>query len=157
MIESKEIIARIEQCKTLIKNWSALEGIGFDFQDVQIDGLLVDKHADEKDEKWEISLLTTMHTRTDANGRDVYSVRWRFRDLWGNLAFFSLNGYQLSGELSLHFIDYGEFAVVGFSIVRPDGSPIFKFNEPDEVSIVSVQWIKHLTQEELYPDDTLDL
>ena len=48
MIESKEIIARIEQCKTFIKNWSALEGIGFDFQDVQIDGLLVDKHADEK-------------------------------------------------------------------------------------------------------------
>ncbi len=156
-MENKQSIFEIDQCKPLIKNWEAMEGIGFDFKDIQIDGLLVDKQADERDEKWEISLLTTLHTRTDANGRDVYSVQWRFRDLWGNLAFFSLQGYQLTGELSLHYIDYGEFAVVGFSIVRPDGSPIFKFNEPDEVSIVSVQWIKHQTQEELYPDDTLDL
>ena len=129
------------------------EGIDFDFQDVQIDGLLVDKQADARDEKWEISLLTTMHTHTNENGQDVFSIRWRFRDLWGNLAFFSLQGYQLTGALFLHYIDYGEFAVVGFSIVLRDGSPIFKFNEPDEVSIVSVEWNRHYTREDLYPEE----
>lgn len=155
-MKKQDIIDRIEQCKPLIKNWEAMEGIDFDYQDVQIDGLLVDKQADERDEKWEISLLTTMHTHTNDNGQDVYSVRWRFRDLWGNLAFFSLQGYQLIGELSLHYIDYGEFAVVGFSIVQCDGTPIFKFNEPDEASVVSVQLKKHLTLEELYAEDIID-
>ena len=149
----EDILTGFEQCKPLIKNWKEMVGIDFDFQEVQIDGLLIDRHADERNEKWEISLLTTMHTRFSNNGWNVYSVRWRFRDLWGNLAFFSLKGYQLSGKLSLHYIDYGEFAVVGFSIVRPDGTPIFKFNEPDEVSVVSVEFTKHQTPKEIYPED----
>jgi hypothetical protein len=152
-MDKHDILARIEQCQSLIKNWEAMKGVDFDYQDVQIDGLLVDKQADERDEKWEISLLTTMLTRLSDGGRDVYSVRWRFRDLWGNLAFFSLQGYQLRGALSLHYIDYGEFAVVGFAIVQPDGTPIFKFNEPDEVSVVSVELTKHRTLKEIFPED----
>lgn len=152
-MKKQDILDRIEQCKSLIKNWEVMEGIDFDFQDVRIDGLLVDRHADEKDEKWVISLLTTMHTHTNDNGQDVYFVRWRFRDLWGNLAFFSLQGYQLIGELSLHYIDYGEFAVVGFSIVQCDGTPIFKFNEPDEVAIVSVNKTSHLSLNDIYQEE----
>ena len=144
-----DLIARIKQCMPLIKNWEVMEGIDFDYQDVQIDGLLVDKQPDEKYEKWEISLLTTMHTRFGKDGWDVYSVHWRFRDLWGNDAFFSLRGYRLTGALSLHYIDYDDFAVVGFSIIQPDGSPIFKFDEPDEVSIVSVKQTRHLTLEDI--------
>lgn len=155
-MKKQDILDRIEQCKSLIKNWEVMEGIDFDFQDVRIDGLQVDRHADEKDEKWEISLLTTMHTHTNDNGQDVYSVHWRFRDLWGNLAFFSLQGYQLIGELSLHYIDYGEFAVVGFSIVQYDGNPIFKFNEPDEVSVVSLKQIRHHTLEEIDLDNPVN-
>ncbi len=152
-MDKHDVIARIEQCKSLIKNWEAMESIDFDSQEEQIEGLLVDKHADEQDEKWEISLLTTMHTRTDANGRDEYSVHWRFKDLWGNLAFFSFQGYELSGSLWLSYIDYGEFAIVGFSIIKSDGTPIFKFDEPDEVSIVSVEKTTHLTLKDIYPED----
>ena len=153
MIESKEVLARIAKCKPLIKNWGVVDGIDFDYLDIQIDGLLVDKQADMRDEKWEISLLTTMHTVTNKNGRDEYSVRWRFKDLWGNLAFFSFQGYKLIGSLWLSYIDYGEFAIVGFSIIKSDGTPIFKFNEPDEVSIVSVEKKAHLTLKDIYPED----
>lgn len=155
-VNSPKKLFEVDQCKPLIKNWEAMEGIDFDFKDVQIDGLLVDKQADERDEKWEISLLTTLHTHFCNNGWDVYTVRWQFRDLWGNLAFFSLKGYQLKGALSLHYIDYGEFAVVGFSIVKPDGAHIFKFNEPDEVSVVSVELIKHQSLEDIYPEDYIE-
>lgn len=153
MIKQNDIIARIEQCKPLIKNWEAIDGISFDYKDVQIDGLVIDRHADKRDEKWEISLFTTMHTIINKDGLDEYSVRWRFKDFWGNLAFFSFQGYKLIGSLWLSFIDYGDFAVVGFSIIRSDGTPIFKFNEPDEVSIVSVEKIAHLTLKDIYPED----
>ncbi len=153
MIHQQEIIARIEQCKPLIKNWGAMESIDFDYQDVQIDGLVIDKQADQRNEKWAISLFTTKHTITNDNGRDVYSVRWSFRDLWGNLAFFSFQGYQLRGSLLLSYIDYDDFAIVGFSIVKSEGTPIFKFDEPDEVSIVSVEKTNHLTLKDIYPED----
>lgn len=152
-MEREEITKRIEQCKPLIKNWEMLDGFDLDFQDIQIDGLLVDRHADENDEKWVISLLTAIRSRVSSKGQDVYSVRWRFRDLWGNLAFFSFQGYKLIGSLWLSYIDYGEFAIVGFSIVKSDGTPIFKFDEPDEVSIVSVEKTAHLTLKEIYPED----
>ena len=152
-VNSHKLIFEIEQCKTLIKNWEAMGSIDFDYQDVQIDGLVIDKQADQRDEKWVISLFTTMHTITNGTGRDVYSVRWRFRDLWGNLAFFSLQGYQLRGSLLLSYIDYDDFAIVGFSIVKSDGTPIFKFDEPDEVSIVSVEKTNHLSLKDIYPED----
>ena len=153
MIDREDILARIARCKPLIKNWEVLEGIDFDFWDIRIDGLVIDKHADEQDEKWEISLFTTMYTVTNDEGRDVYSVRWRFRDLWGNLAFFSFQGYELVGSLYLSYIDYDDFAIVGFSIVKPDGSSIFKFNEPDEISVVSVEKTAHQTLKDIYPED----
>ena len=121
--------------------------------DVKIDGLVIDRHADKRDEKWEISLFTTMHTITNKDGWDVYSVRWRFKDLWGNLAFFSFQGYKLIGSLCLTFIDYDDFAIVGYSIIKPDGTPIFKFDEPDEVSIVSIEKTAHLTLKEIDPED----
>ena len=151
-----DIIARIEQCKPLIKNWVVMEGIDFDYLNVQIDGILIDKQPNEKYEKWEISLLTTMHTRFGTDGWDVYSVQWRFRDLWGNDAFFSLRGYQLTGTLSLDYIDYDDFAVVGFSIVQPDGSSIFKFDEPDEVSVVSIKYTKHQDVRDIYQHEMMN-
>jgi hypothetical protein len=117
MIDSKDIIARIKLCKPLIKNWKKMEGVDFDFQNVRIDGLQVDRHADARDEKWEISLLTTICTHIRDDGRDIYAVRWQFKDLWGNLAFFSFQGFRLEGSLFLTYIDYDDFAVVGFSIV----------------------------------------
>lgn len=153
MIDPKDIVDRIEQCKPLIKNWKMMEGIDLDFQYVRIDGLQVDRHADAKYEKWAISLLTTMRTHTGEDGRDVYAVRWQFKDLWGNLAFFSFQGFKLEGSLLLTYIDYDDFAVVGFSIVQPDGTPIFTFNEPDEVSIYSIEFKEHQSLSDIYPDD----
>ena len=153
MIEIGDINRCIDQCKPFIKNWAAMEGIDFDFQDVRIDGLLVDKHPDERDEKWEISLLTTIPTQTDDKGRDEYAVRWRFRDLWGNLAFFSLEGYQFTGALRLRYIDYDDFAIIGFAIMKGGDVPIFKFDQPDEISIVSVEKTRHLFLPELYSED----
>ena len=41
-------------------------------------GLLMS--ADMKGEKWVISLITTMYTIINKDGRDEYSVRWRFND-----------------------------------------------------------------------------
>jgi hypothetical protein len=153
MLTIEDILQRINQCKPLIKNWEAMEGIDFNYRDVRIDGLLVDRQADERNEKWEISLLTTMTTHINGEGRDAYTVRWRFKDLWGNLAFFSFRGYKLRGSLFLTYIDYGDFAIVGFSIVQSDGTPIFKFNEPDEVSVISVDKLSHQTLKDLYPED----
>ena len=144
--------AQFKRCASLIKNWKAMEGVDWDFQNVQIDGLLVDKQPDENNEKWEISLLTTMYSQITDDGRYKYAVRWGFRDLWGNLAFFSLKGYALIGELFLNYIDYDDFAIVGFSVVN-DGSPIFKFNEPDEITILSVDKIAHQTLMEIFPED----
>ena len=153
MIDSEDINRRIDCCKPFIKNWGAMEGIDFDFQDVRVDGLLVDKHPDERDEKWEISLLTTIPTHLGDTGKDEYTVRWRFRDLWGNLAFFTLEGYQFTGALCLRYIDYDDFAIIGFAIVKDGEVPIFKFDQPDEISIVSVEKTRHLTLVELYPED----
>ena len=155
MIETEEILSRTEKCKPLIRNWEALDGIDFDYRYVRIDGVLVDRHPDDKDENWEISLMTTMHTVTNEDGQDLYSVHWRFRDLWGNHAFFSFQGYELTGSLLLNYIDYGDFAIVGFSVVKSDGSPIFSFKEPDEIAIISVDKLAHLTLRDLYPEDYL--
>ena len=149
----EDIITRINRCKRLIRNWEVLDGIDLDFTDVRIDGLLVDRQPDDDGEKWEISLLTTVNTRTGKDGRDVYRVRWGFKDLWGNLAFFSLQGHILTGSLSLTYIDYDDFAIVGFSIVRTDGTPVFRFNEPDEISVVSARKVSHQTPRDIYPED----
>ena len=37
MLDFEDINRRIDQCKPFIKNWEAMEGIDFDFQDVRID------------------------------------------------------------------------------------------------------------------------
>lgn len=165
-MECEEIYQRLEQCKTLIKNWEIMEGIDFDLSNVEIDGLLVDKKEDSDGNNWEYSLLTTMYTRKSDTGRDVYAVRWRFKDLWGNPAVFSYTGPGRGGTLLLNYIDYGIFALVGFSIVTNDAAmlcliqdffiedasietdsqePIFKFYKSDEISIVSVEKKAHLS------------
>lgn len=141
---------------TLIKNWKAMEGIDFDFQEVRIDGLLVDRHADERNEKWEISLLTTMYTRTQNDGRDMYSVHWRFKDLWGNLPFFVFNGPITTGSLHLSRVDYDDFAVIVFKIISAKHHMIFEFSEPDETAIESVKFCGHQTLAELCPKDYPD-
>lgn len=148
-----EIENGINRCKHLIRNWDAIEGLNLDFAEVEIDGLLVDKREDDKDEGLEISLLTTIYTITTIDERDVYSVRWRFKDLWGNLAFFQLNGHRTVGNLCLKSIDYDDFAIVGFSIIDYYDKTIFKFDEPDEISIVSVMWKAHQTIKDLDPED----
>ena len=152
----EDILTGIKQCKHLIKNWEALEDIDFDFQDVRIDGLLVDRHADESNENWEISLLTTMFTRTQNDGRDVYSVRWRFKDLWGNLPFFVFNGPETTGFLHLCRIDYDDFAVMVFRITSTKHHIIFDFSEPDETAVESVKFSGHQTLAELFPKDYPD-
>jgi len=149
----QDILDRIEQCKILIKNWEILEGIDFDFQDIRIDGLVVDNPADERDEKWEISLLTTMHTYTGDAGRDVYSVRWKFKDLWGNLPFFVLKGPETIGSLYLSYVDYDDFAVIIFRLISAKHKIIFEFSEPDETVVESIRYCGRQTIAELYPKD----
>ena len=156
MLESVDIYEQMEQCKHLIKNWEVMQGVDFDFLKVQIDAFSIDKQPDKNDEKWEISLLTTIHTQTTLIGRDVYSVKWGFKDLWGNLAFCSLQGHIFTGALCLKYIDYDDFALVGFSIIREDGSPIIKFDQPDEVSILSVEKKAFQSLQEIYPEDYLE-
>ena len=160
-MEYTEVLARIGKCAPLIKNWEAMAGIDFDYQDIRVDGVLVDRHPDLHKEGWEISLLTTMHTRSGDAGKQVCSVRWQFRDRWGNLASFSFKGHELTGSLRLTYIDYDDFAIVGFAILDPDGSPVFAFPEPDEIAIHSVTRIEGKTPWEIYPenwtDDTISL
>lgn len=156
MIVKEDILVRIDQCKPLIKNWEAMEGIDFDYQNVQIDGLLVDKQADSKGEKWVLSLMTTMHTIINNDGRDDYSVCWRFEDLWGNLPFFLFKGPDTTGSLQLTYVDYDEFAVVIFRLLSSDQGVVFEFSEPDQVIVDSVQFRRHQTYSELYPHDYPD-
>ena len=156
LIGQNDNIAHIERCKSIIKNWAVIEGINFDFQDVQIDGLLMEKQADKKGEKWVFSLLTTMHTITNKDGRDDYSVRWRFSDLWGNLSLFTLQGPETSGSLQLIYVDYDDFATIIFRVISSGQRIIFEFSEPDETSVDSVQFCRHQTLSELYPEDYPD-
>jgi len=153
MSETAAINKDIDRCKSLIKNWDKLENIDFNFGEVQIDAFFVDSQPNEMYEKWEVSLVTTIPTQTDSDGRDIYSVRWGFKDLWGNLAFCSLQGHYFTGELHLRYIDYDDFAIVGFSVLREDGTHIFKFDQPDEVSVLSVEKKGHQTLQEVYPED----
>ena len=133
-----------------------MEGIDFDYQNVQIDGLLVDKQADSNGEKWVISLMTTMHTIINKDGRDDYSVCWCFKDIWGNLPFFMLKGPDTTGSLQLTYVDYDEFAVIIFRVLSSDHSVVFEFSEPDEVIVESVLFRRHQTYSELYPHDYPD-
>ena len=172
MMDTNEIYQRVNQCKPLIKNWALMEGIDFDFTLLEIDGLLVDKKEDWRGEGWEYSLLTTIYTKMNDRGRDVYAVRWRFKDLWGNRAFFTYEGPEIGGSLKLSYIDYDDFALAGFSIVSNKNSevlkydendevsweteadvPIFKFEQPDEVSIASVEKTAHQTLQDIDPED----
>ena len=156
MMKLEDILNGIEQCKPLIKNWEAMEGIGFDFQEIRIDGLLVDKHANERNEKWRISLLTTMYTKTQSDGRDMYSVHWHFKDLWGNLPWFVYKGPESSGALHLSYVDYDDFAVLVFKIISARHQIIFEFSEPDETAVVSVRFSGHQTLAELFPKEYPD-
>ncbi len=63
---------------------------------------------------------------------------------------------MFTGALSLRYIDYDDFALVGFSIIKEDGSPIFKFDQPDEVSILSVEKKAFQSLQEIYPEDYLE-
>ena len=155
-----EIINQVKQCIPLIKNWEAIENLNLDFSRVDIEGFMVDKHEDKNGRSWEYSLLTTMYSQANSDERDVYLVHWHFKDLWGNRAFFTLEGPLYTGSLHLEpvFYDDNEGRVV-FSILsnhvenvmKEDESghcefvteydtPLFYFNEPDEVTIISAEW-----------------
>lgn len=156
IIELDDIIARIKQCKPLIKNWELLEGIDFDYGDIQIDGLFVDKQPDNNREKWVISLMTTMHTTLTEKGWDDYFVCWRFKDSWGNLPFFTFKGPDTKGSLLLTYVNYDVFAVIIFRIISSDQRVVFDFSEPDETMVASVQYRRHRTISELFPQDYPD-
>ena len=104
-----EIQSRIDQCKPFIKNWEAIDGLDLDFTKVDIEALLVDKHADNDGKNWKYILNTTMYSRAkDFGGREVYSVRWGFRDISGNGAFCHISAPETSGTLYLNRFDLGD-------------------------------------------------
>ncbi len=152
-IYEDKLLKRLEDAKPYIKNWHLMEGIDFDYYDVAVDLLSVDRRGDEQGTGWVLTLGTTMYTEAGDDGRDVYKVVWRLRDLWGNLHFFSFKGPKTTGALIMNLSDYDDFQVVGLSIVADDDDPVFEFLEPDELSIVSVEKVGHQTLAQVYPDD----
>ncbi len=164
-IDYDKLIAHVEQCKPFIINGAALNNLDLDFKQVDIDAFLVDKHEDLDGTNWEFSLQTTMYSKTDSiRGRDVYSVRWHFKDIWGNCAHFNFANSETSGALSLepvyYDVDDGIAARIIFSIITNHprlyfdiengnqikyGEPIFVFDEPDQISILSVEMKGHQT------------
>ena len=139
----------IEQCKHLIKNWEAMEEIDFDFQDVLVDGLFINKQANDDGDKWDITLFSTMHTNTNLWGRDYYSVLWRIKGLFAGIDFFSYQGYEIRGALSLGYNNLEGYEAVDFSIVQVDDTPIFTFYMPEVISVASVVKTGHQTLEEV--------
>lgn len=113
-----EIQSRIDQCKPFIKNWAAIDGLDLDFTKVDIEALLVDKHADKDGKNWKYILNTTMYSRVkDFGGREVYSVRWGFRGISGNGAFCLISAPETSGTLYLNWFDLGDTPEIDFSII----------------------------------------
>lgn len=146
-MDYSEIRDGIEQCKKYIKNWEAIDELNLDFTQIDIDGFFVDKRENADETGWEYSLLTTMYTMPDDNGRDVYAVRWRFKDVWGNLAKFIFSSWGTSGALKLeYFNNRVSFFIVpnhrsNYFVHNQEtgkmekiygyGSPIFSFDEVD--------------------------
>ena len=171
IMDQNEIDRGIELSKVFIKNWDAIAGLNLDFTHIDIEGLVVDKREDENGRSWAYSLLTTMYSKIHNNGRDVYSVQWQFKDLWGNLAFFTLEGPLYSCTLHLEPAYYpdNEGRVIFFflsndvvHVMKKDESghfdylseydTLFRFDEADETAIVSVKWKMHqLWEEDDYP------
>ena len=100
-----------------------------------------------------MTLETTMYTESGDDGRDVYKVLLRLRDLWGNLPFFTFKGPKTTGALIMNLNDYDDFQVAGLSVVAENGDPVFEFLEPDELSIVSVEKVGHQSLAQVYPED----
>ena len=149
----------IEECKKHIKNWKAINELNLDFTQIDIDGFLVDKRENAEETGWEYSLLTTMYTMANDNGRDIFAIRWRFKDVWGNLAKFIFSSWGTSGALKLeYFNNKVSFLIVpnyrsNYVVHNQEtgkmeeiygyGSPIFSFDEVDEITILSVELRGH--------------
>lgn len=153
MIYKDELLKRVEDARPFIRNWHLMEGVDFDYYAVDVDSLSVDRHEDDKGAGWVLTLETTMYTEAGDDGRDVYKVLWRLRDLWGNLPSFTFKGPNTSGALKMNFNDYEDFQITGLSVVAADGGTVFEFLEPDELSIISVEKVGHQTLAQVYPED----
>lgn len=159
MVKRKEIEESIEQNKSSIINWEVLDRLDLDFTQVEIEALLVDKYQDDKGSKWGYSLITTIYSKADSQGsRDVYSVRWGFREDSTNEPYVLYESRKTtSGAIFLDYQEvYEDFTRLDFEIIpqntEVNGStdeldvvyeeehPIFIIFDPYEISVRSVEW-----------------
>ena len=168
-----EIYNHIERCKPFIVNCELIEGLDLNYTRVDIDRFQIDKREDRNLYNWEYSLYTTMYTKTDKNGRDVYSVRWQFKDGFEHVANFTMTGYGTSGSLLIDRFSVGDTFGIFFCILpnyrtrflkidETSGAmtqsweyddPFFKFDNLDLITILSVEWKGHQTFEEALESD----
>lgn len=159
MVKRKEIEESIEQNKSSIINWEVLDRLDLDFTQVEIEALLVDKYQDDKGSKWGYSLITTIYSKADSQGsRDVYSVRWGFREDSINEPYVLYESRKTtSGAIFLDYQEvYEDFTRLDFEIIQQntevngstdeldvvyeDEHPIFIIFDPYEISVRSVEW-----------------
>ena len=157
MVNRKEIEESIEQNKSSIINWEVLDRLDLDFTQVEIEALLVDKYQDDKGSKWGYSLITTIYSKPNSEGlKEVYSVRWSFREDAAHLPYVSYDSYErITGAILLESEDIEGFTSRYFYIIAPkmednkakdelDGGydyyTIFSINDPYEISVRSVEW-----------------
>ena len=171
-MDQNEIDRGIELSKVFIKNWDAIADLNLDYAHIDIEGFNVDKHEDGDGRSWVYSLLTTMYSKVHNNGREVYSVRWQFKDIWGNRAYFTLEGPLYPGKLHMEPVYYTDdegrvvFSILSnhvenvmkkdesghFEYLKEYDTTLFRFNEADETAIVSVEWKRRqLWEEDDYP------
>lgn len=162
MVKRKEIEESIEQNKSSIINWEVLDRLDLDFTQVEIEALLVDKYQDDKGSKWGYSLITTIYSKADSQGeRDIYSVRWSFREDSANDPYVCYESRKtISGAIYLDYQEiYEDFTRLDFEIipqntevdestdeldvVYEDEHPIFIIFDPYEISVRSVEWKGH--------------
>ncbi len=159
MVKRKEIEESIEQNKSSIINWEVLDRLDLDYTQVEIEALLVDKYQDDKGSKWGYSLITTIYSKAGSQGsRDVYSVRWGFREDSTNEPYVLYESRKTtSGAIYLDYQEvYEDFSRLDFEIipqntevdeskdeldvVYEDEHPVLIIFNPYEISVRSVEW-----------------
>ena len=139
------------RCKKLIQNWQLIEDNNLDLSNVVIDSLSVEDHGCADGSGWEISLETTIGTQITNDGRDIYWVKWLFRDVFGYPPSFMFNGRELSGKLSLFYVEHDVLPHVIFRIEGSGKKVIFEFTEPDTIIVDFADYFKHEEMFELDP------
>ena len=166
MVNRKEIEESIEQNKSSIINWKVLDRLDLDFTQVEIEALLVDKYNDDMGSERGYSLITTINSKPDSQGkRDIYSIRWSFREDSANVPYVCYESWKTtSGAIFLDYQEvYEDFTMLDFEIipqstevdestdeldvVYEDEHPIFIIFHPNEISVRSVEWKGHQKQQ----------